>query len=66
MVCVCLGRGARLLVQQIKWCVFVWEEQGCWCSRLSGVCLSGKSRLLVQQIKWCVFVWEEQAVGAAG
>ena len=42
MVCVCLGREgcwcsrlsgvclsgkSRLLVQQIKWCVFVWEEQ---------------------------------------
>ena len=43
MVCVCLGRAgcwcsrlngvclsrerSRLLVQQIKWCVFVWEEK---------------------------------------
>ena len=41
-MCVCLGRAScccsrlsgvylsrksRLLVQQIKWCVFVWEEQ---------------------------------------
>ena len=24
---VCLSGKSRLLVQQIKWCVFVWEEQ---------------------------------------
>ena len=24
---VCLSRQSRLLLQQVKWCVFVWEEQ---------------------------------------